>query len=115
VADVEVSGVRALRRAGVAGCYVFIVPPTLETMRANLTRMFEKREDGEAKAAEMFCFGESEIAALREPVRGQGLAWKGWKVERWSGYWPKIAGCKRRGALPATAARSLTPPLTGPL
>ena len=68
VADVDVAGVRALRRAKVPGCYVFIVPTSLDVMRNALRVMFSKRDDGEAKATEMFKFAESEISALREQV-----------------------------------------------
>lgn len=66
MADVDTAGVRALREARTPGCFVFVVPPSLDALHATLERAFAGRPDGARKAAEMGRHAEEEINALRE-------------------------------------------------
>ncbi len=68
--EIEVKGTRQLRERGIAGLYVFIAPPSLQELRARLTRRGSNAAD---EIEQRVRIAEDEIAAARELAAGAPL------------------------------------------
>jgi guanylate kinase len=68
--EIEVKGTRQLRERGVPGTYVFIAPPSLQELRARLTRRGSNAPD---EIEQRVRIAEEEIAAARELAAGAPL------------------------------------------
>jgi guanylate kinase len=65
IADVDVSAVRALRASNVPGCYVFVLPASMQSLQENIAATLQQPVEGEVQRT--VAASEKEIRAVDEP------------------------------------------------